>query len=142
MPTTREPEALTGHAPAEVECEPGEAWRLTSDGALDIDTGTCNYLALQQPALSDVPAGSVVSFTLAHLQLFDPESEASRAHVALMAGSALHWERTVDIPAPARIYRERIVLERDITADEPVFFHLHNHGANEWKLLKVVVESR
>lgn len=142
VPTHREPEAFTGHAPATIDCEPGEAWRLTSDGALDIDTGTCNYLALEQPALSDIPSGAVVSFTLAHLQLYDPESEHAQAHVAFMAGDALHWERSVDIPAPARIYRERIELEHGIEADEPVFFHLHNHGANEWKLLEIVVETK
>lgn len=140
VPAAQEPGELRDHAPTELRC-PNEAWQVTSDGVLDVSTGDCNYFAVEQPALRDVPAGSVVSFTLSHLDLFDPNSESAQAHVALMIGSSLLWERTVPIPSPALIYHEQIILEDAVSADDPVFFHLHNHGTNEWKLLDIVVET-
>lgn len=133
-----EPFEFEPHAPSPVIC-PSEAWRVTGDGALDVDTGACNYLALEQPARVDVSPGGVVEMRLAHLQLYDPTTEISRAHVALAVRGEVVWSREVPIPSAPAVHADDIVLTSGVRVGDPILFHLHNHGANEWKLLSLRV---
>lgn len=112
---------------------------MTGDGALDVDTGACNYLALEQPARVDVSPGGVVEMRLAHLQLYDPTTEISRAHVALAVRGEVVWSREVPIPSAPAVHADDIVLTSGVRVGDPILFHLHNHGANEWKLLSLRV---
>ncbi len=133
QPTDDDPAALESHRPAAIECELG-SWRLTDLGEIDVDTGACNYLALTQPAGRPVAAGSALSVRFSHLTLYDPGSTDSVGHIALAVGGDVLWERHVSIPARAKIYSEAIVVPFDIPSGMPLHLHLHNHGANEWKL--------
>ncbi len=135
---TDEPESLAEHAPHEIVCS--EEGVSIEENVLDVDTGRCNYLALSQPALHGLKAGSALHVRLFHLSLFDPMHEVSQAHAAVSIGGDILWQRWVDIPAAASLYDERVRLSSDYPAGAPVVFHLHNHGANEWKLLDLIAE--
>ena len=131
-PSSDEPSELLGHAPESVDCPVG-AWAL--DGAtIDVDTGACNYLSLRQPAGHDLPPGRRLRLSFAHLQLFDPAQLESFGHLAISVEGQVIYERLVPIPHPARAYDETLVVENGIRAGQQIRIHLHNHGANEWKI--------
>ncbi len=124
---------LAAHRPPEVRCA-AAGWGL-EDGTLEVDTGACNYLAVAQPLLRDVPEGVPVEVELWH-QALHAEGPAE-AHAALLAGGTLVWERRVPIPNLGAVWRDLAPAPRDLRAGEPVVFHLHNHGANNWRLGQV-----
>lgn len=133
-----EPDSLAEHAPHEIVCS--EEGVSVEESVLDVDTGQCSYLSVSQPLLHALAAGSTIHLRLFHLSLFDPMHEVSRAHAAVSIGGDILWQRWVEIPAAASLYDERVRLSSDYSAGAPVVFHLHNHGANEWKLLDLVAE--
>lgn len=135
-PARAEPIPLRSHAPEDTRC-PSSARRPTADGVLDVDTGACRYLALEQPAQFGLRSGSTLRIRVAHLQLYDPEAHGSVAHVAIALGGTIAWERTIPIPSPARAYDDHIVLSEELRAGDPIHLHLHNHGANEWKIFSL-----
>ncbi len=138
---TAEQASLQEHAPEELQCPPG-AIIVTADDVLDIDTGQCNYIALVQPAQTSAPPGSNLLLQGAHLTLFNPQQDGERGHVALSVGPHLVWERHFPIPALAQAWEAHIPLPEGIQAGTPIRFHLHNHGANEWKLLNITIQPR
>ena len=136
-----EKDPLSSHRPAALECGVGGA--LVEDGILEVDTGRCNYFAATQPLRSDVQSGQTLLLTLYHDDLFS-EDEGS-AHIALMIDGQLLWETYIDIPAESRLFTTQISLSDDYFAGEEIYFHLHNHGVNHWRLVNLTVgatESR
>lgn len=127
---------LAEHRPWQVVC-PEQAWGVEF-GSLEVDTGACNYLGVEQPLSRDVPADAAIVVNLWHQPLY-AEHEA-KGHLALLIGDELMWEREVDIPGPAAILRDELRAPRDLSAGERVVFHIHNHGANTWNLGEVAFE--
>lgn len=129
-------DSLREHRPVEVQC-PGNSW-YNEDGALEVETGYCNYLSLVQPSLAAIKAGDSLHLVLWHggLAFEQPAS----AHVAVTVAGKLVWESEVAIPAEADIYDLRLPLDFDAPAGSPVEFHLHNHGYNTWTLLQLELE--
>ena len=126
-------DSLAAHRPETVEC-PGNSW-YNEDGALEVETGYCNYLSLAQPSLVDIAAGDTLHLVLWHGDLvFD---EPASAHVAVSIDGQLAWEAAVDIPAEAGIFDARVELPFDAPAGSKVEYHLHNHGFNTWTLLEL-----
>ncbi len=132
-PSPASADPLAAHRPLELLC-PAAAWK-PEFGSLEVDTGQCNYLSVEQPLLRDVPAGAPVVVNLWH-QALHAELDAL-GHVALVVGDTLIWERTVAIPGPAEVWSDEVLAPRDLLAGERVVFHLHNHGANTWNLGEV-----
>jgi hypothetical protein len=64
----------------------------------------------------------------------DPPAEA---HLALQIGDDLLYERVVPVPSEAAAYTDSVEVPFRADAGEIVTFHLHNHGANTWNLLRV-----
>lgn len=116
------------HRPAHVDCLGGFA---VEGGALEIDTGRCNYLSVSQPLGSEVHAGDVLRID-AWWQTLASESPAE-AHVALVVAGQVLWEETIPIPSPADARTIEWTAERELAAGSEVLLHLHNHGANTWK---------
>jgi len=129
-------DTLATHRPASVEC-PSNSW-FNEDGALEVETGYCNYLSLVQPSLAAIKAGDSLHLVLWHANLAF-EAPAT-AHVAVTVAGKLVWQADVAIPTDANIHDLRIPMNFDAPAGSPVEFHLHNHGYNSWTLLQLEVE--
>jgi mono/diheme cytochrome c family protein len=124
------------HRPADVEC-PNNSW-YSEDGALEVETGYCNYLSLGQPSLTGLQAGDTLHLVLWHADL--AFEQPASAHVAVSIAGKLVWETEVAIPAQANIFDVRVPLDFDAPAGSTVEYHLHNHGYNSWTLLQLEVE--
>jgi len=125
---------LPEHRPAEIVCEPLSV--IPQYGFLDVSTDACNYVLVTQPLGADIAPGEAVLIESGHLTLFAPEGPAS-GHMALSIAGELVWERIVPIPSEAEVYTDTVVVEQGASAGDPVVFHLHNHGANEWRFFGV-----
>jgi hypothetical protein len=132
-PVGAEDDPLASHRPAEVQCPEGAYF--SEDGALEVQTGYCNYAALSAPLPSELHPGDELRIVLLHdLLVFD---EAAQGHVALLVGDEVVWEKVVAIPAEATVFDERVTVSKAAAAGTPWMLHLHNHGYNAWKLLEL-----
>jgi mono/diheme cytochrome c family protein len=129
-------DSLAAHRPSDVDC-PANSW-YEEDGALEVETGYCNYLSLVQPGKTAVRAGDALHLVLWHGNL--AFEEPATAHVAISIAGELVWEQEVEIPARAEIFDVRIPIDFDAPAGAEVEYHLHNHGYNTWTLLQLSVE--
>lgn len=118
------------HRPDEVDC-PATAFKLESE-QLEVSTDKCNYIAITFPIIQSVPAGTPVKTLVLHTGLWAPEP--AEAHVAWIINDTVFWEETPAIPASTEFYFQETVLPFDIGPDDTLHFHLHNHGANDWKI--------
>ncbi len=131
-----EEDSKASERPADLSC-PDNSW-YNEDGALEVETGYCNYLSLAQPSLVDVAAGDTLHLVLWHGDLvFD---EPATGHVTLSIDGKVAWEAQVSIPSDADIFDVKFTLPFDAPAGSKVEYHLHNHGYNTWTLLQLEVE--
>jgi hypothetical protein len=121
---------LASHQPEEIRC--GLSGFYPERGELELDTGGCNYLYVEQPAPHAVPAGSEVHLLLRHFDLAAPE--LAEAHVALLFGDTVQWEKLIEIPGGANAYEVSWQSSEALEAGSPIRLHLHNHGQNTWTL--------
>ena len=133
VPVAAADDPLAAHQPGVVDC-PVSAWGL-ENGALEVETGVCNYLSLAQPSLVGVAKGDSLRLVLWHQQL--RYEEPARAHVALALAGEVLWQETVAIPNDGGFYDVELTAPADIPEGSTVNFHLHNHGYNSWTLLAV-----
>lgn len=108
------------------------------DGALEVETGFCNYLSVAQSIKAPINKGDNIHIVLWHGQLrFDQPEEA---HVAISVNGAVIWEDEIEIPNDGGIYD--ISVPSTVAADigDQVEYHLHNHGYNTWTLLILDVQ--
>jgi hypothetical protein len=125
--------------PTTVECPHDAAYAqlLGSELAFDVDTGRCPYLSVYQPSLVDVRAGASIAVRLFHFALSAPEP--AEAHAAVLFDGLHVLDARVPIPAEGGLITASVVAVRDIPAGTPIYFHLHNHGANSWALVEISV---
>lgn len=125
-----------GHRPASLEC-PSNSW-YNEDGALEVETGFCNYLSVAQDSKTAIDDGDTLHLVLWHgnLAFVDPAT----AHIAITIDGNTVWEENVEIPTNANIYDLRIPMNFDAPEGSKVEFHLHNHGYNTWTLLQLEIE--
>jgi hypothetical protein len=128
---------LAEHRPEMVDCGP-LGWEVEFDG-FEVETIGCNYMAASQPSLVELCAGDQLHFDFQHFNLVS--SGPAQAHAAVYVGEQALLEYTVDIDpdtgTAARKWDEMIEVEQDVPAGGPVYLHIHNHGFNTYKLLKV-----
>ncbi|MFT4613881.1 MAG: mono/diheme cytochrome c family protein [Bacteroidia bacterium] len=129
-------DGIAGHRPVSVEC-PSNSW-YNEDGALEVETGFCNYLSLAQASKADVQDGDTLHLVLWHGNL--AFEQPATAHVAITLDGQTVWEENVDIPTDAEIFDIRIPVDFDAPAGSKLEYHLHNHGYNSWTLLELEVE--
>jgi len=128
---------FASHRPANVRCPPA-GWRVEGS-SIEVNTGECNYLSVEQPLLQDVPEGATIIVDLWHQVLHAPA--AAVGHAALAIDGEVVWERAVPIPNVGAVWRDETTAPRRFDAGEAIIFHLHNHGANSWNLGAVHIES-
>jgi hypothetical protein len=125
-----EEDAFAAHRPALVYCPNGTYFE--EDGALEVQTGYCNYFALAQPLPDGIAAGDTLHVVLWHERLV---AEPAQGHAAILLGNEVAWERVFRIPSDPAVYDETFVAIRAYAKGEALGFHLHNHGYNTWALL-------
>ena len=129
-------DTFAAHRPDSVSC-PENAWH-EEDGALEVETGYCNYLSLTQPSKAAINKGDNMHLVLWHGQLrFE---QPAKAHVAVSIGGKRVWEDQIEIPNAAGIYDIVIPSTISASAGASVEYHLHNHGYNTWTLLTLEVQ--
>lgn len=104
-------------------------------GGLEVDTGLCPYANLVQPSLRRVREGERLQVIWFHQGL--AALEPSEGHIALATEKGILWEAFVPIPSDPKSYQDMFDARFDLEAGEPIYLHLHNHGANTWNLLEV-----
>lgn len=136
-PLAPDMDPLANHRPEEAQCPD---WARAPEGnILEVNTGGCRYAALSQPAGGDFPPSSTLELVLQHLSLVAPEP--ATAHVALAVGGHTVWESHIPIPHREQLLQARVELPDGTAVDTPVVFHLHNHGQNSWRLVRLRIES-
>lgn len=127
--------------PVEVRC-PTNSWGVEElDGQMTIAVTTdfCEYFTVMQPTVDDVWAGDTLSWRIFHFAL---ESERpATAHVALRIGSQMLVDEEIEIPSESALLAGDIPASEDYAAGTPVYFHVHNHGANEYSLIELSAEA-
>jgi len=101
-----------------------------------VETGLCDHATFMQPTLAPARAGDLLHARAWHLPLFSPQVGAV-AHLEVRVGERTLLEYRTDIPAEETTMFEYVELEEAVPAGTPVWFHVHNHGNNEWGLLEI-----
>lgn len=119
--------------PGEVVCpEHGYGTEVT---LFEVETEVCHYATFAQPTPVALRAGDIVRTTAWHLTLWAPEP--AEAHVAFRLGDGPEWARRIAIPSAEAAYAIELVVDADVPAGTPLYFHVHNHGVNSYRLLEV-----
>jgi len=128
--SSAEADPFLDHRPAEVDCDPSGFH--PEDGIFEIETELCAYASLVQGSRSDIAPGDTLSLLVFHSALAAPEP--ATAHAAIVLDGRVLWEEEIPIPAATEIYATEVTAARAVPQGSPIVFHVHNHGANSWKL--------
>ena len=118
------------HQPEAVECPPN-GFRVEVN-QLEIQTDICNYAIVEWTTQRDVAAGTVFEALILHTGLWSLES--ATAHFALSINGELFWEESPPIPSSTEFFFYEAAWPKRIPTGSTVHLHLHNHGANDWKI--------
>ena len=132
-PLCPDQDPLAEHRPRQDDC-PAASWR-EEQGALEVETGHCQYFSAAQPLPTPLYEGEALRVVLWHGDLVS--ADEGQGHVALLLDEQVLWETTVPIPSKAQVYDVELVVARAWPVDTTLTFHLHNHGFNAWKLLSL-----
>ena len=116
--------------PADVACATG--WG-EEGGLFEVNTDACAYGAFTQPSLASIEPGDAIELVLVHDAL--AADAPATAHVALAIGDAIAWTESIAIPGEADILRPQWVADEAQPVGAPLHFHVHNHGANSYRLV-------
>ena len=102
---------------------------------VDIDLADCDWFAVEQGLLIDVPKCTPLRVGFRHFDLTAPEP--AEAYMAVSIGGEVVWEQTVEIPGGqekgmANVYEVDFPAARDYAQGEQVVIHVHNHGENSY----------
>lgn len=128
---------LRDHRPATIDCPLGLGWLVETTG-FEVNTGGCNYGAFTQPTLREIVPGAQITLNLYHFDLLAPEPAI--AHVAVLLGEHVLFEREVAIPGAAMVFDVDVVADFELPAGSPAVLHIHNHGQNTWTFGAIQVE--
>ena len=110
---------------------------LAGVGAYSLQTGTCNWLTIEQPSLGAVRAGDRIRAAIWHFALSAPEPASAR--VGLATADGILAQMMESIPQPGRLIELDFRAQAAIAEGTPIYFHISNHGANSWHLLEVQI---
>ena len=129
-PTRSARDPLASHRPMAIDCNGLDGWFL-EDGALEVDTGSCNYFSVSAPTLVSAPKGAVLTTELSY---FDLNAAApAEAHLALTLDDETLWETHLPVPSEAAVRELEITLPSDVQLGARIGIHLHNHGQNTYR---------
>jgi hypothetical protein len=129
-PSAAPDDPLADHRPAELRC-PSSGWG-EEFGVLEVRTGECNYLSVEQALAEPLALGDALRVQVWWQSLI--ALEPAIGHLALLIDGELVWELEVAIPGGSDARSIRFASPIAAEAGATVTFHLHNHGANAWTL--------
>lgn len=103
------------------------------DGVIEFDTNICRFHSVSQPLKHALPKGTQITLLYWHLDLYN-ESPA-KGYVGLAFAQKIVYENEINIPHAADVYEVTLTIKNDLPKGTKTTFHIHNHGANTWKLL-------
>jgi len=124
--------------PADPQCG-DDAWGpelMGPEMSLGIDTESCHYLVVRQPALAEVLEGDMLFMRLWHFEL-TASVDAVEAVAALWAGGREIWRGGEEIPSESAMLAPEWGAPVDIPEGDDVYFRISNHGSNAWNLLEL-----
>jgi hypothetical protein len=119
--------------PAEVNC-PATAYGIDA-GAFGVYTGDCNYITASQNILLPLEPGDIVEVEAGYGTLLSEKPAEGHLDISLPGLPLL--DITVKIPSPPQYYVKEIPVTASLPAGAPILFHVHNHGPNSWRVLRV-----
>ena len=128
-PVSADEDPFASHRPDEVDCEVGYAVEIA---VFEVETDKCNYGTFAQPILVELDSTDQIRLVIWHLALW--ATEPAEAHVAIQIGENLIWEAFSPIPGAEEVWDITLDLDAPIPVGTPVYFHVHNHGYNSWRL--------
>jgi hypothetical protein len=110
------------------------------DEVFEVRTDGCRYGTFVQDSLLNVPANATLRISIGHLGLFS--REPAEAHVSLTTSTTELVELRIPIPSEEALHIIEVQVDDDLPAGSPLYFHLHNHGSNTWRLLSIELLRR
>jgi len=105
----------------------------------EVDTELCDYATFFQPSLHRVEVGQDLEIVYWFLDLW--AAKPTEGHIAIATEQQVLYEDHVVIPAPGDVRVIELSAPHDIAAGDLLFFHIHNHGYNNWSISSVDVWS-
>jgi hypothetical protein len=109
-------------------------------GYLELDTAACGWITAMAPARHGTTLGDPLQVFAFHTALV--AEETAEAVFSLYAEDTLLWEQRMTIPASGGFFEDEVILPRDLDAGTPLYVHVHNHGANSYRLAHVRAPRR
>lgn len=108
---------------------------VVEDAMLEMDTGLCGFISAETTLTESVAKGERIQITLWHLALYaePPAKGELRIHI----GGAEVYRLEVDIPHLEQVYRPEFKAPSAWPKNTKVEVHVHNHGANTWKVYQI-----
>jgi hypothetical protein len=105
------------------------------DGTLEFETNDCVFFWAGVPLVSPVNAGERLTLVTTHGTL--AARSPAEAHLRIDLDDEVIIDRTVPIPSPDAIVVDTITPARAHAAGSRLRVHLHNHGANSWRVVSL-----
>ena len=101
-------------------------------------TTFCDYIIVRQETLVDIQEGDTVKIRFWHSQLTAPFDYVAVANIVIDEEEI--WREEFPIPLlESGISKSEWIATRDILADTPIYFHVNNHGSNEYSLVEIML---
>lgn len=120
-----------------------EFWTDVEDSAPIIDgtwfkveTAKCNYLTAAQPLLEAVKEGDSLEVMMHHYPIIFGEGPYTLA-VQIGAGPVAWMRTTPAVPLGQTWIQETFTAPSEAPAGTPIYWHVQNHGKNEWALYDI-----
>ena len=127
-----------GPRPApESVCAPGRKAAAESEFNgfwFTVSTRLCSYAVAQTVLLQNVPRGATMRARFFHFTI-NVGDGGWRLALGVGDPAEVVFERTYPVPAKTMLIEETWPAARDYHAGEAVWFHVTNHGVNDWSLV-------
>jgi len=101
-------------------------------------TEFCNYITVTQPSQTRIQTGDSVKLRFWHSQLTAPVN--SLATAGLLIDKELIWREQYNIPlSNSSMVTFEWTATQNIPTGTPLFFHVSNHGNNEYSLVELTL---
>ncbi len=127
---------------------------LAGEPSFKVESGSCNYVTVVQPSMTNIEPGDEVLVRMWHFALTAPSG--GEAYIAIQIGDRMLWQAWLPIPCrgglvgfaagdcsdnpiPAEVDPTPSTADFSAPAGTPVYFHLQNHGENGYNLLEITI---
>jgi hypothetical protein len=139
-PPESDPWYADGAYAEEWRCEPRYTKAETTEHGdqYDIETSFCGYVTIGQPLAHAVPAGAEISIEVLHYAIKEGDDGQYLLAVGMGDPVDIVWSKTIGVPTEQALHQESWVASRDYEIGEPIYWHISNHGDNNWALIELV----